>query len=46
VVKYLGDAVGKVRRQEHNALMAHGWEDLKGTKHAWLRNTWNMRTRQ
>jgi transposase len=26
--------------------LAQGWEDLKGTKHAWLRNPWNMSARQ
>lgn len=46
VAKYLGEAVDKVRRQEHKALLAQGWEDLKGTKHTWLRNPWNMSTRQ
>jgi transposase len=29
VAKYLGEAVNKVRRQEHKALMAEGYEDLK-----------------
>jgi transposase len=46
VAKYLGEAVDKVRRQEHKALMAQGWEDLKGTRHIWLRNPWNMNARQ
>ena len=46
VAKYLGEAVDKVRRQEHKALLAQGWEDLKGTKHTWLRNPWNMSARQ
>ncbi|GMR16731.1 MAG: hypothetical protein BMS9Abin31_1103 [Gammaproteobacteria bacterium] len=30
IAKYLGDAVDKVRKQEHKALMSEGWEDLKG----------------
>lgn len=45
VAKYLGDAVDKVRRQEHKALMAEGYEDLKGSKYDWLTNSKNM-TRQ
>ena len=45
VAKYLSDAVDKVRRQEHKALMAQGYEDLKGSKHDWLYNPENM-TRQ
>jgi transposase len=28
VAKYLGEAVDKVRRQEHKALMSEGWEDV------------------
>jgi transposase len=42
VAKYLGDAVDKVRRQEHKALMAEGYEDLKGSKYDWLYNPQNM----
>lgn len=45
VAKYLGEAVDKVRRQEHKALMAEGYEDLKGSKYDWLTNSKNM-TRQ
>jgi transposase len=33
VAKYLGEAVDKVRRQEHKALMSEGYEDLKGSKY-------------
>jgi transposase len=36
VAKHLGDAVDKVRRQEHKALLAQGLETLKGTKYLWL----------
>lgn len=36
VAKYLGDAVDKVRKQEHKTLMRDGYEDLKGTKYDWL----------
>jgi len=42
VAKYLGEAVDKVRRQEHKALMAEGDEQLKGSKYAWLTNPQNM----
>lgn len=42
VAKYLGEAVDKVRRQEHKALMAEGREDLKGSKYDWLYNQANM----
>lgn len=45
VAKYLGEAVDKVRRQEHKDLMAEGYEDLKGSKYDWLSNPENM-TRQ
>lgn len=46
VAKYLGDAVDKVRRQEHKALMAEGYEDLKGSKYDWLYNPENMTHKQ
>jgi len=46
VAQYLGDAVDKVRRQEHKALMAEGYEDLKGSKHDWLYNPRNMTHKQ
>jgi transposase len=36
VAKHLGDAVDKVRREEHAALTAEGDFTLKGTKHVWL----------
>jgi transposase len=36
VAKHLGDAVDKVRKIEHAALMAKGDMTLKGTKHMWL----------
>ena len=42
VAKYLGEAVDKVRRHEHKALMAEGYEDLKGSKYDWLYNPKNM----
>jgi transposase len=46
VAKYLGEAVDKVRRQEHKALMAEGYEDLKGSKYDWLYNPKNMTHQQ
>jgi transposase len=46
VAKYLGEAVDQVRRQEHKALMAEGYEDLKGSKHDWLYNPENMTRKQ
>lgn len=46
VAKYLGEAVNKVRRQEHKALMAEGYEDLKGSKYDWLYNPKNMTRKQ
>jgi transposase len=46
VAKYLSDAVDKVRRQEHKALMTEGRDDLKGSKHRWLYNPENMSTKQ
>nr|VFK11652.1 MAG: Transposase [Candidatus Kentron sp. LPFa]VFK27190.1 MAG: Transposase [Candidatus Kentron sp. LPFa]VFK36284.1 MAG: Transposase [Candidatus Kentron sp. LPFa] len=46
VAKYLGEAVDKVRREEHKALMAEGRDDLKGSKYTWQYNPQNMRARQ
>jgi transposase len=42
VSKYLGEAVDKVRRQEHKELMAEGDETLKGTRQLWLYNPQNF----
>lgn len=42
VAKYFGEAVDKVRRQEHKALMKEGFDDLKGSKYDWLYNPENM----
>jgi transposase len=42
VASHLGEAVDKVRRAEHRALVAEGDETLKGTKHTWLMNPDNM----
>lgn len=46
VAKYLGEAVDKVRRQEHKTLMAEGCDDLKGSKYDWLYNPRNMTHKQ
>ncbi len=35
VMKHVNEAVDKVRKQEHKALMAQGYETLKG-KYLWL----------
>jgi transposase len=37
VAKHLGEAVDKVRRQEHKELRAEGDERLKGSKYDWLK---------
>jgi transposase len=42
VAKYLGGAVDQVRKQEHQALMGEGGDDLKGTKYDWLTNLRNL----
>jgi transposase len=42
VAKHLGNAVDKVRRREHKALVAQGCDDLKGTRYLWLRKTENL----
>ena len=46
VAKYLGEAVDKVRREEHRKLIKAGKADLKGTKYDWLSNPKNMTRRQ
>jgi len=46
VAKYLGEAVDKVRREEHKALMSEGYDDLKGSKFDWLYNSANMSRKQ
>ncbi len=43
VAQHLGNAVDKVRRQEHKQLIAQGDETLKGTKYLWLRNPEKMK---
>jgi transposase len=46
VSKYLGEAVDKVRRQEHKELMEQGDETLKGTRQLWLYNPQNFNAEQ
>jgi transposase len=38
VAQHLGNAVNRVRSQEHKHLHSQGDERLKSTKHMWLRN--------
>lgn len=42
VLRLVSEAVDKVRRQEHQELMAQGDQRLKGTKHLWLANQENV----
>jgi transposase len=46
VSKYLGEAVDKVRRQEHKELMAQGDETLKDSRQLWLYNPENFSPEQ
>jgi len=45
VAKLLGEAVDKVRREEHRQLREQARDDLKGTRYVWLTDPANM-TRQ
>lgn len=42
IAKQLGEAVDKVRRQEHKELLAEGDATLKGSRQLWLFNPQNM----
>jgi len=42
VTRQVTEAMDKVRRQEHKALLAEGNEQLKGTRHLWLANEENV----
>ena len=42
VAKHLGEAVDKVRRQEHRFLQQQGRDDLTRTRYLWLKNPENM----
>ena len=46
VAQVLGEAVDKVRRVEHRALLAEGRTDLVRSKYQWLRNPNNMSHKQ
>lgn len=39
MAQHLGNAVDKVRREEHRALLLEGISALKGTRHSWLWNS-------
>jgi transposase len=42
VIRYVTQAVDKIRRQEHKLLKAQGDERLKGTRYLWLANEENV----
>jgi transposase len=46
IAKHLGEAVDRVRRQEHKALKAEDDDRLTGTKYQWLRNPANLEDEQ
>lgn len=46
IVKYLNEAVDKVRRQEHKILNGQGGSVLSGTKYLWLTNPDNWTVKQ
>jgi len=46
VAKLLGEAVDRVRRQEHRLLRAQGCDDLKGSRYVWLTDPARMTTLQ
>lgn len=43
VAKHIGDAVNKVRTEEHAELLAEGDKTLTGTRYLWLQNRENMK---
>ena len=45
IAKHLGEAVNKVRVDEHKDLVARGIDTLKGTRYLWLQNPENMKPR-
>jgi transposase len=45
VAKHIGDAVNKVRAEEHAELLRTGDKTLTGTRHLWLQNRGNMTPR-
>lgn len=46
ISKHLGEAVDKVRRQEHKALKSEGDQTLTGTRQLWLYNPENLSDEQ
>jgi transposase len=46
VAKHLGDAVDKVRREEHRGLKEAGDDTLSGTRYSWLINPDHMTEEQ
>jgi transposase len=46
IAQSLGDAVIKVRRQDHQSLLALGDEMLKGSKYLWQTNAHNVSAKQ
>lgn len=46
VAQYLGEAVDKVRRREHKALLKMDDESLKGTKYLWLTKAGHLSVKQ
>lgn len=42
VASHLGDAVDKVRRAEHKALLSQGCDSMKGSRYLWLTNPDNL----
>lgn len=42
VATHLGEAVDRVRRAEHKALLANGDDSMKGSRYLWLSNPGNM----
>lgn len=42
IAKHLGDALDRVRRQEHKILKAAGDDQLKGRRYCWLRHPAGM----
>jgi transposase len=46
IAKHLGEAVDKVRREEHKTLQSEGDETLKGSRQLWLFNPLNWNAQQ
>ena len=46
IAKYLGEAVDKVRKQEHRLFQKAGSSVLTGTKYLWLSNNWDTKSKK